>query len=319
MKRIFFLLNLVIISGINAFADVSKDSLSSEVRARLNQYADSLLNSLEYRTGTYTVGNNLATVTIPEGCFFLDPKDSRVLMEDLYGNPPDSDILGVMLSGRPSSEGDIDWVVEYAYSSDGHVKDDDAKDQNYDELLEQLKKTTIEASAERVKRGYSAMKLIGWAQKPFYDATNHKLHWAKEYEFDDSKQHTLNYDIRVLGRKGYLEMIIISGMDKLPVVNKNIDRILASTNFNDGMRYADFDSKVDKIAEYGIGGLIAGGILAKTGILAKIGIFLFKGLKIIVVGIIALFAALRNKFFGRKKQAVAEPAAIAESTDENAN
>jgi uncharacterized membrane-anchored protein len=78
--------------------------------------------------------------------------------------------------------------------------------------------------------------------------------------------------------------------------------ILGSTNFNQGQRYADFNEDTDKLAEYGIGGLIVGGVLAKTGILAKIGIFLLKIIKPLIVGVIALFGFLGKRLFGRKKE-----------------
>ena len=59
-------------------------------------------------------------------------------------------------------------------------------------------------------------------------------------------------------------------------------------------------TSIDKVAEYGIGGLIVGGILAKTGMLAKIGIFLVKGWKIIAIAVVGLIAAFKNKIFRKK-------------------
>jgi uncharacterized membrane-anchored protein len=116
-------------------------------------------------------------------------------------------------------------------------------------------------------------------------------------------------------------MNIITGMSMLPEVKKDINIILASTNFNTGQTYADFNEDTDKLAEYGIGGLIVGGILAKTGILAKIGIFLLKIIKPLIFGIIALFAFLGKKFFARKKEeeetAAIEEAPEAENSEEN--
>jgi uncharacterized membrane-anchored protein len=50
-------------------------------------------------------------------------------------------------------------------------------------------------------------------------------------------------------------------------------------NFTTGNTYGEFNSSVDKVAAYGIAGLIAGGILAKTGLFAKIGILLLKFIK----------------------------------------
>ena len=105
----------------------------------------------------------------------------------------------------------------------------------------------------------------------------------------------------MLGRKGVLVMNVIAGMDNMKVVNASMVKILASTAFTSGNRYEDFDNNLDKVAEYGIGGLIAGGILAKTGILAKLGIFFLKAWKIIAVAVVGLFGYIKAKFFGKKE------------------
>ena len=301
MKKIVLFFSLVTLFSLSGYA-LGKDTANvSDIISKMI-YQDSLIKTLQYKQGMVVLGDNLATVNVPEGCLFLERKDARVLLEEVGNNLPNPETLGLLLSDTPSLMGGVKWMVLYSYSDEGHVKDDDAKDTKYDELLESLKKGADEASIERVKRGYDSEKLIGWAQTPFYDSENKKLHWAMEYEFGADSAHTLNYNVRVLGRKGFLIMNIVSGMDMLGEVNKEISKILASTNFKEGNRYADFDSNVDKIAEYGIGGLIAGGILAKTGILAKVGFFLLKFLKIIIIAVGGLFIALRNKIFGRKKQ-----------------
>jgi uncharacterized membrane-anchored protein len=156
------------------------------------------------------------------------------------------------------------------------------------------------------------MELIGWAKKPFYDKETHKLHWAKEIKFEKSEVNTLNYNIRMLGRKGVLVMNIVSEMSSLPIVESNINMILGSTNFTEGNTYNDFNSNTDKIAEYGIGGLIAGGVLLKTGILAKLGLVLLKMRKLIALSIAGAYAALRKKLFGKKKEEKVELLQVAE-------
>jgi uncharacterized membrane-anchored protein len=262
---------------------------------------DSIVQSLDYKTGKINLSYDLATINVPEGFSFLEGKDAQYVLEEVWGNPADADVLGLLL---PKGVGLMDagsWAIIYTYEQDGHIDDGDAADYDYAELLEEMKTQTLEGSAERVKMGYSAISLVGWAKSPYYDKTSHKLHWAKEIKFADDDNNTLNYNIRMLGRKGVLVMNIISGLDNMPTVEKNMNTILASTNFNAGNRYEDFDSKIDKVAEYGIGGLIAGGVLLKTGVLAKVGIFLLKGWKIIALAVAGIFAALKNKIFKRNK------------------
>lgn len=285
---------------IKAEPDSSNIEMDSASLASAIMHIDSVVNSLDYKSGKILLKSDLATINVPAGFLFLEGKDARYILEDVWGNPEDTDILGILVPEGVNMLAAESWAIVYTYEEDGHVEDDDAEDYDYNELLEEMKTQTIDGSVERVKLGYEPISLVGWAKAPFYDKTTHKLHWAKELKFGDDSINTLNYNIRMLGRKGVLVMNIVSGMDNIKTVETKIDAILLSTNFNTGSRYDDFDSSIDKVAEYGIGGLIAGGILAKTGMLAKIGIFLVKGWKIIAIAVVGLIAAFKNKIFRKK-------------------
>lgn len=274
----------------------SADSLAGELDSYYE--LDSIAQTLDYKTGQVLLNSDLAVINVPPGFSFLGAKDAQFVLSEIWGNPKDETVLGLLVPKDMSFIDPNSWAVIYSYDEDGYVKDDDASGIDYDELLTTMQEESREANEQRVKEGYSKIELIGWAQKPFYDKGAHKLHWAKELSFDGDSLHTLNYNIRMLGRKGVLVMNIISGMDNMQTVQANISKIIASTNFNNGNRYEDFNSDMDKIAEYGIGGLIAGGILAKTGVLAKIGIFLAKSWKIIALVAVGLFAAIK-KFFNK--------------------
>jgi len=103
-------------------------------------------------------------------------------------------------------------------------------------------------------------------------------------------------------------MNVIGEMPVLPMVNANMDNILPSVNFTEGNRYADFNPDIDKVAAYGIGGLIAGKVLLKAGILAKIGLVLAKFWKLIAIGVIGFFAGVRKLFGGKETDQPETPA-----------
>ena len=112
----------------------------------------------------------------------------------------------------------------------------------------------------------------------------------------------LNYDIRVLGREGILEVSVMSSVPHLNDIKEKAPSILGMVDFTDGNRYTDFKPGTDKVAAYGIAGLIAGGVLAKAGFFKVIFLFAAKFFKVIIVAAVALFAGLA-KLFGRKKSA----------------
>jgi len=193
--------------------------------------------------------------------------------------------------------GDSCIAINITYSEDGYIDDDDAKDIDYDDLLETMKEDVKLANEYRVEHGYPKVDLVGWASPPFYDFEAKKLHWAKELDFEGTPENnTLNYNIRILGRKGYLQLNAISEMYALNQVKQDINPILNSINFNAGYRYSEFNPNLDQVAAVGIGGLIAGKVLTKAGVLAKIGIVLAKFWKFILIGIVGAFAGLRKLF-----------------------
>ena len=261
--------------------------------------AKKIWDSLDRQQGDIALPNGVATLKVPDDFYYLDPKDTEIILVEVWGNPPGAgqNTLGMLFPSDSTPFDEGSWGVIVEYEEDGYVSDKNADEIDYDELLSQMKEGTRELSKERVKQGYEPIELIGWASKPFYDKRTHKLHWAKEAKFGDQPINTLNYNIRVLGRKGVLVLNFIAGMDRKEIIDSNIDTVLALAEFNEGSRYEDFDPSIDKVAAYGIGALVAGKVLAKTGLLAAALIFLKKFGVLIVIGAGALFA----KLFKRKE------------------
>ncbi|MBS9718261.1 DUF2167 domain-containing protein [Pseudohalocynthiibacter aestuariivivens] len=133
-------------------------------------------------------------------------------------------------------------------------------------FLQEMRDDAAEENKWRRENSFQTVELVGWAAEPFYDAATRKLYWAKELAFEGEAQNTLNYNIRVLGRRGVLVLNFIANMDQLSAVNNDVPRILAMTDFAEGNKYSDFDPSIDTVAAVGIGGLIAGKVMAKTGI-----------------------------------------------------
>lgn len=264
-----------------------------------SQDVKQFLDSLHYRTGTVEVNGGHATLKLTPDFRYLDADDAQRVLERLWGNPPDNKVLGMLLPANLSPADKGSWAVVITYSDDGHVSDEDAAKIDYDKMLKDMQEGTREANAEREKRGYHSVELVGWAAPPRYDATSNKLYWAKDLAFSGSREHTLNYDIRVLGRGGYLSLNAVSGMSQLPMVQSKMQDVLAMTDFDAGQRYGDFNASTDKIAAYGIGALVAGTIAAKAGLFAKLFAVILAAKKFIIAGLIGV-GALLKKFFGRK-------------------
>ncbi|CAN5822490.1 DUF2167 domain-containing protein [soil metagenome] len=301
MKKILFTLVATAIVVGSLYAKEPTDSAQLAFEKQL-KYIDSVQGAMRWETNAVTLSNGIAKLNLSKDFKFLNATQSQFILHDLWGNPPRTDVLGMIFPANSGPYTDSSFAFIITYEEDGYVKDKDADKIDYDDMFKDIKSGETDINAKRAADGYEAIHMIGWAQKPFYDKTNKVLHWAKELKFSEEEASTLNYEVRVLGRKGILSLNAIAAMNELPLVKANINDVLKIPEFTDGNRYADFDESTDKVAEYGIGALVAGGILAKTGVLAMIGKFLLAAWKFIAIGLVALWGAIKKFFTGKKKK-----------------
>ncbi len=253
-------------------------------------------SSLKYETGTIKLAQGNGTLVVPKGFGFLNQEQARYVLEELWGNPASTDIIGLLVPEGKGVLADDSWAFSVSYDGMGYVEDKDAKEINYDDLMKDLKKEQEAENVQRVKENYPPITIIGWASKPYYDEQTHTLHWARELNFGGDSSNTLNYNLRVLGRKGMYLLNAISRMNEFNEVKPTVDAVIGSVTFASGETYKDFDSKTDNVAAYTVGGLVAGKVLAKAGffaLLAKFG-------KFILIGLAGLGAFLFKRF--RKKK-----------------
>ena len=276
--------------------DVSTDSLEQVIN-RYYLFQDSVNQAIKYETGRINLSQGNATLNVPSGFKFVNTEQANFVITKVWGNPQPEHVLGILFpeSSTPFTDSSFAFVV--SYDPMGYVKDDDAKDINYDDMMADMQKSEAEENRDREAAGYEPIHIEGWAQKPFYDQDKKILHWAKNIKFGDAERNTLNYDVRVLGRNGILSLNAVASVTELPLVKKNIDKVLSMARFTPGYTYADYKSGTDKVAIYTIGGLVAGKVLAKVGFFA----LLAKFSKLIIAAVVGAFVFIKKKFTGRSK------------------
>lgn len=227
-----------------------------------------------------------AQVQVPAGYVFANAADTRMVMEFMH-NPTTGKELGFV---APAGE---DWFAVFEFSDVGYVKDDEKDSLDADAMLDSIKAGTEAGNKERVKRGWAPMTILGWEQPPRYNETTHNLEWAIRAESQGSP--VINYNTRLLGRGGVMEVTLVTDPSTLAETLPKFQTMLAGFDFNSGQKYSEFRAG-DKVAAYGLTGLIVGGGAA---VAAKSGLFkwLWKG---IVAAVLAL-GALAKKFFSREK------------------
>lgn len=242
-----------------------------------------ILRTLQFQSGTIPLGGNLAQLKLNDNFRFLNNADTQTFLTQIWGNPPGAgrNALGMIVPVDMSSSDDSNWAALVSYDPSGYVSDEEAGKIDYDELMDDMKKAVAEASKERVQHGHEKLELLGWAKKPFYDAKEKKMHWAKRLRFGDSVEESLNYEIRILGRKGVLDLNVVASMNSLPSIDRRVDAILSMVEFNKGSTYAEFNPSVDQAAAYGLAGLVAGGVLTKAGFFKGLIALLFASKKLL--------------------------------------
>ena len=150
--------------------------------------------------------------------------------------------------------------------------------------------------------GVPALEVLGWAEKPAYDAATHRLAWAMSSRHKGAaadEPQGVNYNTYVLGREGYFSMNLVTALADLPQHRGAAQSLLAALAFDDGKRYADFVPGTDRVAEYGLAALVVGAAAKKLGLLAVALAFLAKFAKVIFLAVAGL-GVLGSRLWKRK-------------------
>ena len=297
MRYIFVLaLAWLALVGGPAVAQTPSEAEASAEMQRMVQLRD----SLKPIHGVVSLPSAKASLNLGTRYYFLAAEDARKVLTEGWGNPPSAsdDVLGMIF---PTGKTFLDdtWGAVVRYENTFYVSDKDADTADYTAMMKDIQAGVEQENIERKKGGYLPLNVVGWAQPPSYDAKRHDLIWAQDIQFGDEQDHTLNYDVRHLGRAGVLSMNMISNMSKLPEVRQAAIEVGAAADFDAGSRYADYEAG-DKKAEYGLAGLVAAGVglgvAKKAGLLAVALVFLKKGAFLIAAALAGMAAWVRKLF-----------------------
>lgn len=244
---------------------------------------------------------NVAEVDLDSSFLFLDAANTEKKVK-MNHDVLSGDEIG---SIYPKDENQS-WCVVFEYDEVGHIKDDEKEDIDADAILDSYKKGTEERNKERAEN--DRLYVTGWDVAPFYNEATHNLTWSILAEYGD-KRKLINYNVRLLTRKGYISAILVSDPAHLDADKKFLnEKILPKLTVKSGERYEEFNASTDKISEYGLTGLILGG--ASLAVAKKAGLFLllaglFKKFGILIfaagAGVLGAIGRFFTKLFRRKK------------------
>lgn len=256
---------------------------------------------------TVTLPDADAKITLPKGYAWAGKDEAKKALEK-----EGSSTEGIQGFIVPVEHDKNEWLVLVRWDDVGYVKDDDAAKLNADEILKSYKDGTTEQNEARKEKGIPPIYVGGWAEKPRYEKAKHQVVWAiqgKDEEAATAPVVTVNYNTRILGRRGVLSLNLVTDPDKVDINKSKVAALLDKTDFNNGAQYKDYVAGKDKASGFGIAGLILGGgavaAAAKLGLLGglwKWGIGIILVMKKFIIVLVAAAAAAINKFLKRGKK-----------------
>jgi uncharacterized membrane-anchored protein len=277
-----------------------KQPTAEEMKQLIQKRIDAIEKLGWTRQGKGNLGGK-AEVAIPQGYRFTPGDGTRKLME-MNDNPPTQRELGMLATEGP---GDPPWII-FEYDESGYVKDDDKDKIDADDMLAKLREGQVQGNKYRREHGMPELEILGWVVPPRYNEKTHNLEWATRLKSLGSDGISINYNTRLLGRKGVMEVTLVCKPADTEKMIAEQEKILAGFNFIEGERYAEF-REGDKVAKYGLTALIAGTgafAAAKMGLFGKLGLVfakLGKAAILLVVGVLAGLKKLFGKIFGSRQ------------------
>ena len=244
---------------------------------------------------------SVAELQVPAGYRFADAGDTARLMEAMQ-NPVNGSEIGTITppAGNTAAGGGDDWFVVFSFDEIGYVKDDEKSsidDKAADQILKSIREGNERANEERRRRGWAPLAIKGWAQKPFYDDVTKNLTWSILASSEGSD--VANYDGRILGRKGVIQATMVADPARVAAIVPAYRTLVKNVGFISGHKYSEFRSG-DKIAQYGLVGLITGGTAVAVAKgwkgIVKLGAF-------ILIGVAAVAKKVWGMITGQRQEA----------------
>jgi uncharacterized membrane-anchored protein len=232
-----------------------------------------------------------AVLRLPQGHSFVPAREAAALLH-AAGNRTGPSLLGLVVS---ETDPGANWFAVMNFIASGYIKDDDAKEWNADDLLAGIREGTEDANRERKARGIPELDILGWVERPLYDAATHRLVWSLSSRTrgePDAADKGVNYNTYALGREGHMSLNLVTSLAAVEKDKAIARTLLGAIVFNDGKRYQDFDAATDRVAEFGLAALIAGVAAKKLGMFALVAAFVVKFWKMLAIAALAFGGSL---------------------------
>jgi uncharacterized membrane-anchored protein len=270
-----FALVASIVAGSSASAKVPKTDAERKAALEALTWRDGELLQLPKSGGT---------LQAPQPIRQLLGADAVTLFEAANGTEAPADLEAALFDKQSKA------ILYYEKKGRGFVHLNDWDDVDADAMLRSLSEAAEADNRQRKEAGIAGIHVVGWLERPHLDRSTSTVRWAWELNDDDSGP-VINAVALVLGRDGY-EMLT-SAVSKTALGDGLLNTGVRSFSFPAGGRHSDF-KEGDKVAEYGVAGLVAAilgaKVAGKVGLFAALAVFLKQFGVFVVAGVGAALA-----------------------------
>ena len=184
---------------------------------------------------------------------------------ELNENIPSNSDMGVLMPKAKAG-----WFIVFTYEDSGHIADDEKGNLDAAAILRiaSPRQQRRECSSDASEAGLRWISSDGKQQPAYEDATHHLI-WALRVRSEG--QESINYNTRILGRTGVMSANLVVNPEKLRQCHRSLpSNFSAGYQFTAGSKYAEWRSG-DKVAQYGLTGLITGGLVVAAAKMRPLG------------------------------------------------
>jgi uncharacterized membrane-anchored protein len=191
-----------------------------------------------------------ATVRLEQN-HLLVPKEPAARVLTIMSRDVPPDFVGLLLGAEGmEAAGMIRFVPA------GFVSADEAMSWSADDMLASLNDTVEHANAVRLKANIESREARRWVSPPRYNPETHQLSWAAlvvpktapRGSDGETTFHAIGF-----GRDGYIELSVVTSVQKADEVERFVAAFLGGLNFMPGKAYSDVQPS-DKRSAAGLAG-----------------------------------------------------------------
>ena len=172
----------------------------------------------------------VGALSLPPGMVSADRAETRRFLE-ATGNPPAGDELAV------AAPANLDWFLVFSFEPYQNLGLNKAQP-TVEEIVAALRRGNWEANQARRKAGRETLDLLGWRDKPWYDAKTFRLEWSVDTQETGGRKDASRFWL-YLTRGGVLSVELVTEQARFDAASLQAQTLLSKLGIVEQEEYND--------------------------------------------------------------------------------